>query len=44
MSIKIFELEELREDIFCTQFAEEYELHTVKGYNVYLLDRSEEHV
>lgn len=38
MSIKIFELEELREDIFCTQFAEEYELHTVKGYNVYLLD------
>lgn len=38
MSIKIFELEELREDIFCTQFAGEYELHAVKGYNVYLLD------
>lgn len=38
MDIKIFELEELREDIFCTQFAEEYEVHVVKGYNVYLLD------
>lgn len=38
MDIKIFELEELREDIFCTQFADEYEVHDVKGYNVYLLD------